>query len=224
MGAPRVDVEGLRGGLAGQGRALRGVGGMGALLGPLLAKLRFELEEARHPAGGAQRDGGCFQGVYCMPPPRWDEERLTGANHFLGAKGILVERVLFVVRIVGVHLGVHFLAMVEVRGHLGWPQRPQLAALDVSVEKGDGVEVQRGLSPTATEPKVGLGRVDSEEPTVEGVHITKNPAHLRLVQQIVVRRQVKVVLLFVFHHRVDEISKVEVTPEQMLLCLKVRVA
>jgi hypothetical protein len=33
LGAPRVDVEGLRGGLAGQGRALRGVGGVGALRG-----------------------------------------------------------------------------------------------------------------------------------------------------------------------------------------------
>mmetsp|Transcript_39550 Transcript_39550/g.86147 ORF Transcript_39550/g.86147 Transcript_39550/m.86147 type:complete len:254 (+) Transcript_39550:1322-2083(+) len=194
---------------------------MRALLRPLHPQPRFVPVVLGDPAGGAERDRWGVQGVDGVPPAGGDEERLALPDDLLRVEGVLEQRELGVVRVVAVHLGVHLLAMVKVRSHLRGPQLPQLAALDVSVEEGNGVKVEGGFLPLCTEPEVGLVGVNTEKAVIEGLHVLQQATGLFLVQQVVVSGEVQVVLIFVLHDVVDELSKVHVPPEQVLLGLEI---
>eukprot|EP00976_Prorocentrum_cordatum_P077394 1182667-Prorocentrum_minimum.AAC.7 len=64
-----------------------------------------------------------------------------------------------------------------------------LAALDVGVEEGDGVEVEGGLLPLRSEPKVGLRGVHREEALVEGLHVLHRTASQHLSAKENIPRQ-----------------------------------
>mmetsp|Transcript_17812 Transcript_17812/g.24645 ORF Transcript_17812/g.24645 Transcript_17812/m.24645 type:complete len:332 (-) Transcript_17812:890-1885(-) len=220
---PQVQVEVKRGLLSGSGgpRARRRARRVGDLHRPLCSQFVLVGVEAGKPTSGAKTDGGSVQRVHGVPPPSGHEETLPRLNDLLNHVRIFVEGELLVVRIVEVHLGIHFLPMVEVGAHLRWPQPPQLAAFDVGVEQGDGVVVQRCLSPARSKPEVRLRGVHAEEARVERLHIFEEVTHLRPMKQVVVGSQVDVVVSGIGHDVVNELAEFHIPPEEVLLRLKV---
>mmetsp|Transcript_12717 Transcript_12717/g.24127 ORF Transcript_12717/g.24127 Transcript_12717/m.24127 type:complete len:227 (+) Transcript_12717:1121-1801(+) len=93
---------------------------------------------------------------------------------------------------------------------------PQLPPAHVRVEESDHVKVQRRHHALGAVPEVRLRAVLVEEARKEGLHVGEEALHLRLVQQVVVGRQVDVVGRRVRVGLVDELSKRHIPPEQVL--------
>mmetsp|Transcript_11120 Transcript_11120/g.23194 ORF Transcript_11120/g.23194 Transcript_11120/m.23194 type:complete len:347 (+) Transcript_11120:531-1571(+) len=114
-------------------------------------------------------------------------------------------------------------ARVEVRGHLRRVQPPHLPALDLRVEDGDGVVVQRGAGAGPPDPQVRLvwhGR--RLQPLVEGLHVIQHPGRPQDLQRPVVAGEVQVVRPLVARHLVEELAKAHGGAQEVLADLVVR--